>query len=83
MQYFQTLSYNNTPLRTTATIMVSEVAQLMAEMRVNSGRLWANVPIGIVTDTDMSSKIATGRFPITVAVNKIMSCSNCRKCFTG
>jgi CBS domain-containing protein len=27
----------------------------------------------IVTDTDMSSKIATGRFPITVAVHKIMS----------
>jgi CBS domain-containing protein len=74
MQYFQTLSYNNTPLRTTATIMVSEVAQLMAEMRVNSAVVCeANVPIGIVTDTDMSSKIATGRFPITVAVNKIMS----------
>jgi CBS domain-containing protein len=73
MQYFQTLSYNNTPLRTTATIMVSE-AQLMAEMRVNSAVVCeANVPIGIVTDTDMSSKIATGRFPITVAVNKIMS----------
>jgi CBS domain-containing protein len=74
MQYFQTLSYNNIPLRTTATIMVSEVAQLMAEMRVNSAVVCeANVPIGIVTDTDMSSKIATGRFPITVAVNKIMS----------
>jgi CBS domain-containing protein len=45
----------------------------MAEMRVNSAVVCeANVPIGIVTDTDMSSKIATGRFPITVA-NKIMS----------
>jgi CBS domain-containing protein len=45
MQYFQTLSYNNTPLRTTATIMVSEVAQLMAEMRVNSAVVCeANVP---------------------------------------
>jgi CBS domain-containing protein len=64
MQYFQTLSYNNTPLRT-ATIMVSEVAQLMAEMRVNSAVVCeANVPIGIVTDTDMSSKIATGRFQL-------------------
>jgi CBS domain-containing protein len=46
----------------------------MAEMRVNSAVVCeANVPIGIVTDTDMSSKIATGRFPITVAVHKIMS----------
>jgi CBS domain-containing protein len=49
MQYFQTLSYNNTPLRTTATIMVSEVAQLMAEMRVNSAVVCeANVPIGLL-----------------------------------
>jgi CBS domain-containing protein len=54
--------------------MVSEVAQLMAEMRVNSAVVCeANVPIGIVTDTDMSSKIATGRFPITVAVNHVNS----------
>jgi CBS domain-containing protein len=37
--------------------MVSEVAQLMAEMRVNSAVVCeANVPIGIVTDTDMSLK---------------------------
>jgi CBS domain-containing protein len=44
--------------------MVSEVAQLMAE-RVNSAVVCeANVPIGIVTDTDMSSKIATGRFQL-------------------
>jgi CBS domain-containing protein len=74
MQYFQTLSYNNTPLTTNANSIVSEVAQLMAEMRVNSAVVCeASIPIGIVTDTDMSSKIATGRFPITVLVDKIMS----------
>ena len=27
----------------------------------------------IVTDTDMSAKIATGRYPITVSIDKIMS----------
>jgi len=32
-----------------------------------------NYPIGIVTDTDMRSKIATGRFPITTTIDKIMS----------
>jgi CBS domain-containing protein len=32
-----------------------------------------NLPIGIVTDTDMRSKIATGRFLITDAISKIMS----------
>jgi CBS domain-containing protein len=74
MQYFQTLSYNNTPLTTTANAIVSEVAQLMAEMRVNSAVVCdATIPIGIITDTDMSSKIATGRFPITISVDKIMS----------
>lgn len=74
MQYFQTLSYNNTPLITTASSTVSEVAQLMAEMRLNSAVVCeATLPIGIVTDMDMSSKIATGRFPITVSVDKIMS----------
>jgi CBS domain-containing protein len=73
MQYFQTLSYNNTP-KNNCYHYGKRVAQLMAEMRVNSAVVCeANVPIGIVTDTDMSSKIATGRFPITVAVNKIMS----------
>jgi len=74
MQYFQTLSYNNTPLITTVSSTVSEVAQLMAEMRLNSAVVCeATLPIGIVTDMDMSSKIATGRFPITVSVDKIMS----------
>ncbi|TDE03781.1 DUF294 nucleotidyltransferase-like domain-containing protein [Flavobacterium hiemivividum] len=74
MQYFQTLSYNTTPLTTTATSIVSEVAQLMAEMRINSAVICeATFPIGIVTNTDMSFKIATGRFPITVSVDKIMS----------
>ena len=32
-----------------------------------------NFPIGIVTDADMRSKIATGRFPVTVSIGKIMS----------
>jgi hypothetical protein len=57
----------------------------MAEMRVNSAVVCeANIPIGIVTDTDMSSKIATGRFP-TVSVDKIMStqCNCPGKCFAG
>jgi CBS domain-containing protein len=55
----------------------------MAEMRVNSAVVCeANIPIGIVTDTDMSSKIATGRFPITVAVdNHNLPCNGPGKCF--
>jgi CBS domain-containing protein len=74
MQYFQTLSYNTTPLITTSSSIVSEVAQLMAEMRINSAVICKDgIAIGLVTDSDMSSKIATGRFPVTISVDKIMS----------
>jgi len=74
MQYFQTLSYNTEPLRTTIGGIVQDVAQLMAETRLNSTIVCENnIPVGIVTDMDMSSKIATGRFPVTVSVDKIMS----------
>jgi CBS domain-containing protein len=31
------------------------------------------MPIGIVTDTDLRSKVATGRFPLTTTIDKIMS----------
>ena len=74
MQYFQTLSYNNSPLLTTPFNVVKDVAQLMAEMRTTSAIVCENnIPVGIVTDMDMSSKIATGRYPITISVDKIMS----------
>jgi CBS domain-containing protein len=56
----------------------------MAEMRVNSAVVCeANVPIGIVTDTDMSLKSLQVVFQLLL---QIKSCqpSNCPgKCFTG
>lgn len=74
MQYFQSLSYNNSPLKTTITAVVQDVAQQMTETLKNNIIICDNnFPIGIVTDTDMRSKIATGRFPVTVSVEKIMS----------
>jgi CBS domain-containing protein len=74
MQFFQTLSYNTTPLTTTKDGIVKDVAQSMAETRINSTIVCDNnMPLGIVTEKDMSSKIATGRFPITISVDKIMS----------
>ncbi|WP_367753095.1 DUF294 nucleotidyltransferase-like domain-containing protein [Flavobacterium sp. WC2430] len=74
MQYFQTLSYNSSPLITAPYNIVKDVAQLMAEMRINNAVICENnIPIGIVTDMDMSSKIATGRYPITISVDKVMS----------
>ncbi|MDD2674306.1 MAG: DUF294 nucleotidyltransferase-like domain-containing protein [Flavobacterium sp.] len=74
MQYFQSLSYNTSPLKTTGTALVKDVAQLMTESLKNNIVVCDNnIPLGIITDTDMRSKIATGRYPITVSVDKIMS----------
>ena len=74
MQYFQSLTYNNSPLQTTRNAIVQDVAQLMTESLKNNVVICENnIPLGIITDTDMRSKIATGRFPITAAVDKIMS----------
>jgi CBS domain-containing protein len=72
IQFFQTLSYNTAPLKI-VTDTVREVAQLMSRLITSALISEQNLPIGIVTDTDMRSKIATGRFLITDAISKIMS----------
>ena len=74
MQYFQSLTYNVAPLKASTTSIVQEVAQLMTNSISNSIIICENNnPIGIVTHTDMCTKIATGRFPITATIDKIMS----------
>jgi CBS domain-containing protein len=74
MQYFQSLTYNINPLKTTVNITIQDVAQQMTASLTNNILICENdYPIGIVTDTDMRTKIATGRFPITVTIDKIMS----------
>lgn len=74
MQYFQSLVYNTTPLKTNVTAIIKDVAQLMTESLKNNIVVCDNnIPLGIITDTDMRSKIATGRYPVTVSVDKIMS----------
>lgn len=73
MQYFQTLSYNNNPITVSHSDTVQETAQLMAESKNTCAVICSNkIPLGIVTDSDMSSKIATGRFPVTTTIDKIM-----------
>ena len=74
MQYFQSLSYNNSPLSTTRTSIIQDVAQQMTNAITNSVIVCEKeFPIGIVTHTDMCTKIATGRFPISATIDKIMS----------
>jgi len=74
IQYFQSLTYNKTPLKIAASTAVKDAAQLMTENLVDSSIIIEqNCPIGIVTDTDFRTKIANGRFPISTTVDKIMS----------
>lgn len=74
IQYFQSLSYNRTPLKVAATLPIKDVAQLMTDNLLDNALVIdKNFPIGIVTDTDMRSKIATGRNSISSPIDKIMS----------
>ncbi|PXY42142.1 nucleotidyltransferase [Flavobacterium cheongpyeongense] len=74
MQYIQSLNYNNSPLTTTGDKIIKDVAILMTDAMVDNIVVCENNnPIGILTDADLSSKIATGRYPITATIDKIMS----------
>ncbi|HQK39696.1 MAG TPA: DUF294 nucleotidyltransferase-like domain-containing protein [Flavobacterium alvei] len=74
IQYFQSLTYNVTPIISTASSIIQEVAQLMTNALSTSAVVCENTfPVGIVTNTDMCAKIATGRIPISSTVDKIMS----------
>ena len=74
IQYFQSLSYNKSPLKCIPTSLVKEVAQLMTDNILDNVVVSENkFPIGIVTDSDMRSKIATGRFPVSSVISNVMA----------
>lgn len=74
IQFFQSLEYNRHPLLISAEETVQNVAQKMTDSLVGFALVQrANMPIGIITDVDLRTKIATGRFYITALVHKIMS----------
>ncbi|WP_125720807.1 DUF294 nucleotidyltransferase-like domain-containing protein [Flavobacterium ustbae] len=74
MQYIQSLNYNNSPLTTQSNSIIKDVAILMTDSMLDNIIICEkNHPIGIVTNADLSSKIATGRYPITETIDKIMS----------
>lgn len=74
IQYFQSLDYNKKPLLASPSAIVQNVAQTMTDNLSGCVIIHENnLPIGIVTDIDLRSKIATGRFYITTLVNNIMS----------
>jgi len=74
IQYFQSLDYNQKPLLIAPTAIVQNCAQLMTDTLSGCAIVHDNnLPIGIITDFDLRTKIATGRFYITTLVNNIMS----------
>jgi CBS domain-containing protein len=73
-QFFQSLAYNKSPLTTSKNASVRDAALLMTDNNSDSIVIIdAETPIGIITDNDMRSKVATGRFPSTAIVDKIMA----------
>ncbi len=74
IQYFQSLSYNKTPIIASVATLSKDIAQAMTDNLTDNVLITSNnLPVGIITDSDMRSKIATGRFPISIAAEKIMS----------
>jgi CBS domain-containing protein len=74
IQYFQSLTYNASPVIAAPSGILQDIAQVMTNALSTSVIICENdLPVGIVTNTDMCSKIATGRFPISITLDKIMS----------
>lgn len=74
IQYYQPISYSKKPLMASASDTVKSVAQTMTFKKTASILIHKNkLPIGIVTDKDLRSKIATGFYAVDTKVDKIMT----------
>jgi CBS domain-containing protein len=70
----QSAEFSKNPVTTLKTATIKEAAQIMSEKRVGSILIVENRnPIGIITDKDLRSKIATGLVSIDENVTAIMS----------
>lgn len=74
IQFYQPIKYTENPITASPIDIVKFVAQTMSSSRIGSIIIHKNrKPIGIVTDKDLRSKIATGLYSIDVTIDKIMS----------
>lgn len=72
--FLQSLSYNKNPLLVDKLTSIKNVAIIMSDnLQGNAIIIENNFPIGIVTDSDFRSKIATGKFDISASIEKIMN----------
>lgn len=73
-QYFQSLTYNKQPLLFPRNATVKEIAQAMTDnLTDNAVIIEQNKPVGIITDFNLRSKIATGRFEVYAAAHQVMT----------
>ncbi|QEE50617.1 CBS domain-containing protein [Flavobacterium alkalisoli] len=74
IQYFQPIAYTKNPITANLDDVVMYIAKTMSNSAIGSVIIQRDkLPIGIITDRDLRSKIATGLFPIDVTADKIMT----------
>ena len=74
MLYFQSLTYNKTPLKINTGTIIKDAAQLVTDNMLDSVLITEDsYPVGIVTDKDFRSKVATGRVAFSNTIDKIMA----------
>ncbi len=73
ISFLQSLNYNQNPILVTKDQIIKEVATLMTyNLQGNAVIVENDLPIGIVTDSDFRTKIATGKFEIWAKIENIM-----------
>jgi CBS domain-containing protein len=60
MQYFKPISYTENPITATGKEAVKSIAEMVVKYKIGSVIEKNHLPIGIITDKDLRSKIATG-----------------------
>lgn len=74
IQYFQPIKYTKNPITANADDILMYIAKTMSNSAIGSVIIQENqLPIGIITDRDLRSKIATGLFPITIDARTVMT----------
>lgn len=74
LQYFQPIRYSRNPITANPDDILKFVAKSMANSAIGSVIVQEDqLPKGIITDWDLRAKIATGMYPIDVAVREIMT----------
>ncbi|PZR12379.1 MAG: nucleotidyltransferase [Flavobacterium psychrophilum] len=73
LQYYQPIKYTKNPITANADDILRFIAKTMANSAIGSVIIEENqLPIGIITDRDLRTKIATGQYPIETDARSIM-----------